>query len=58
MKKSAKKLKLHRETLHNMAQVKGGYFTNYTYCVTQFSGCQGAYCETGTNGQISFCICD
>lgn len=55
MKKNVKKkLVLHRETLHHLAAVTGG---TYTYCITQFSGCDGAQCETGTNCNASFCIC-
>ena len=46
-----KKLVLHRETLQNLAAVLGGD-------LTRLSGCQGAYCETGTNCNISLCICD
>ena len=61
MKKNTKKLTLNRETLHNLAQVAGGYteYTeynlcgSYTYCT---SGC-GYICGSASNCDASFCIC-
>lgn len=55
-KSHSRKLALNRETIaalqeKHLAAVTGGD-------LTRLSGCQGAYCETGTNCNISFCICD